>query len=120
MFNFKQISRLLVLGIFLFYYSGTVLFYHSHLINGVYISHSHPFPIGKKAEAEAQTHTAGELATIHLLNNLVVITSALFAFRGVPTKLIRVINCTPTPQNYQNKALILRSLRGPPSFSLFS
>jgi hypothetical protein len=39
----KLFIELLVLLLFVGYYSGVTMFYHTHTVNGVTIVHSHPF-----------------------------------------------------------------------------
>lgn len=55
--------RLLLLFLFLGYYSSIVLFYHSHLLfNGVVISHSHPFKSDPDNKSPFQSHSHSSTA----------------------------------------------------------
>jgi hypothetical protein len=58
------ISRILIV-IFAFYYANICSFYHSHIINGVTIVHSH---VHSKAHAQTGTHSSSELTLISALS----------------------------------------------------
>ncbi|MDR0750363.1 MAG: hypothetical protein LBF62_12465 [Tannerellaceae bacterium] len=51
--------------IFAFYYANICFFYHSHIINGVTIVHSH---VHDDAHAQTGTHSVTELALISALS----------------------------------------------------
>lgn len=109
---FKRLLKISLLGLFLFYYSGSVMFYHSHLIDGVKIVHSHPFPLGKTGDAHS--HTAGEFATIKILSHAIfLLTTGAFSFPLIEV-LLRAYNSGSRTQFYENKALLVKSSRAPP------
>ena len=62
----KQIIARIMLVIFALYYANICFFYHSHIINGVAIVHSH---IHTDAHAQTGTHSASELTLISTLSN---------------------------------------------------
>ncbi|MDR2621879.1 MAG: hypothetical protein LBC48_04770 [Dysgonamonadaceae bacterium] len=62
----RQIIGHILLVIFVFYYANVCFFYHSHIINGVTIVHSH---IHSKAHAQTGTHSGGELTLIAALSS---------------------------------------------------
>jgi hypothetical protein len=67
------ISRILIV-IFAFYYVNVCFFYHSHIINGVTIVHSH---VHSKAHTQTGTHSSSQLTLI----------SALSAFQSLQANL---------------------------------
>ena len=111
---FKRLLKISLLGLFLFYYSGSVMFYHSHLIDGFWIVHSHPFPLSKTAEGH--THTQAELVTISILSHAVFLLAAgMASLAGV--KILLAVCCTVWQKfTFQNKTLLVKSLRAPPHF----
>jgi hypothetical protein len=58
------ISRLLIV-IFAFYYVNICFFYHSHIINGVTIVHSH---VHNKDHTQTGSHSSSELTLISALS----------------------------------------------------
>ncbi|MDL2227856.1 hypothetical protein LJC30_03105 [Odoribacter sp. OttesenSCG-928-L07] len=58
-----KFPAILLIAIFLSYFTGTNMFYHTHIINDNIYSHSHPFD---KSEHEHSTQT---LIGIELLSN---------------------------------------------------
>jgi hypothetical protein len=63
----RQIAGSILMVIFVFYYANICFFYHSHIINGVTIVHSH---IHSKAHAQTGTHNQSELTLIAALSVL--------------------------------------------------
>jgi hypothetical protein len=61
----KQTAALILITIFAFYYANICFFYHSHIINGTTIVHSH---IYSKTNALASTHSNSELTLISALS----------------------------------------------------
>ena len=71
--NILAIKGYLVILLFAGYYTGTTMFYHVHLIDGVVISHSHPYwpeSQGKNVPYQTHPHSRGELTFIKYLNHL--------------------------------------------------
>ena len=64
----KSLSVLLLI-LFLGYYSSITFFTHSHIINGVTIVHSHPFNSDKGGESSNSPHSNKELQIIQLLSD---------------------------------------------------
>lgn len=56
--------RFLLLVLFVSYYSSITLFYHTHLVNGEVIVHSHPF--SKKNQKPFQSHSHSSSTYIHI------------------------------------------------------
>lgn len=62
-----------VILLFLWYYSGITMFYHAHLVDGVVVSHSHPYwpeSTPKGDPYKTHSHSKGEVAFIKYLNHL--------------------------------------------------
>lgn len=64
----SKLFRLLLLVLFLGYYSGITLFPHTHIINGIAIVHSHPFNSGRGNNPSNLLHSGKELQLIHHLS----------------------------------------------------
>jgi hypothetical protein len=47
----------LLFFLFIGYYSSISMFYHAHLVNGIIISHSHPFKHEKKNQSPFKSHS---------------------------------------------------------------
>ncbi len=72
----KSLSVLLLI-LFLGYYSSITFFTHSHIINGVAIVHSHPFNSDKRGDSSTAPHNSKELVIIQLLSEFF---TTFFAF----------------------------------------
>jgi hypothetical protein len=76
----RLISCILIM-IFVLYYANICFFYHSHIINGVTIVHSH---IHSKAHTQTGTHSSSELTLISLLSSFQTFQAGLcFAGLGI-------------------------------------
>jgi hypothetical protein len=62
--------RFLLLLIFIGYGSSITMFYHTHVVNGYKITHSHPFRStqGKDKPVNKHSHSTSEYLTIQQLN----------------------------------------------------
>jgi hypothetical protein len=68
----KITVSLLLAFLFAAYYGSTTLFNHTHFINGVAISHSHPFnPFSEKLPT-GHEHTSEEFKLIQFLSNVLI------------------------------------------------
>jgi hypothetical protein len=61
----KQTVALILMLIFAFYYADITFFYHTHIVRGSAIVHSH---FHNKAHAQTGTHAVSELRLISILN----------------------------------------------------
>jgi hypothetical protein len=100
------------MAIFAFYYVNICFFYHSHIINGVTIVHSH---IHAQNHVRAGTHSAGELTLISALSAFQSLQAALCS-AGLGIFLLLQVLAPPLCR----ERIILRpsvrlSLRAPPS-----
>jgi hypothetical protein len=71
----RQLISHILMVIFVFYYANICFFYHSHIINGVTIVHSH---IHSKAHTQAGTHSQSELTLISALSIFQTLQATLF------------------------------------------
>lgn len=64
----RSLSVVLLI-LFLGYYSSITFFTHTHIINGVTIVHSHPYKSGPKSGTSNSQHSDKELQIIQLLSD---------------------------------------------------
>ncbi|SUB77790.1 Uncharacterised protein [Porphyromonas macacae] len=81
----RSILHYFVMVAFFAYYAGVTLFVHHHIVNGILITHSHPYNIFR-AEGSDHTHTQEEITTIDLLMHLQalmpLVTAPLYVLLG--------------------------------------
>ena len=85
----SKLYRLLLLVLFLGYYSGITLFPHTHIVNGITIVHSHPFNSGSGNNSSNLPHSGKELQLIHLLSEFFS-TAAAIAFIALIVRFLFV------------------------------
>ncbi|AVM52625.1 hypothetical protein JN06_00645 [Bacteroides zoogleoformans] len=96
--------------LFIAYWGGITLFTHSHVVNGVIISHSHPF----KGEHE---HSAVEVETIFFLSAfLSPVLTLSYAAAPVFLFLMYVLRVLSTERVKCRNSYNTISLRAPPPF----
>jgi hypothetical protein len=63
------VLKIVLLLLYIGYYSSVTLFYHAHLVDGKIVCHSHPFrpESGKKGSGPSHTHTANALFSLQRL-----------------------------------------------------
>jgi hypothetical protein len=109
----KQIISRILIVIFAFYYANICFFYHSHIINGVTIVHSHIHP---KSHAQIGTHSASELTLISVLSAFQSFQATL-CFVGLGIFLLFQVSILPLYEKRPVlKPVFCTSLRAPPSF----
>lgn len=111
----SKLFRLLLLVLFLGYYSGITLFPHTHVINGITIIHSHPFNSGGGNNSSNLPHSGKELQLIHHLSEFLS-TAVSISFIALIIKSLLVDGLVhSTKEGYAepggNRA---NSLRAPP------
>ena len=100
-----------MLVIFALYYANVCFFYHSHIINGVTIVHSH---IHTKAHAQTGTHSTSELTLISVISNFQSL-QATFCFIGFGILLIlQAITLFSRVRRIISHHVACISLRAPP------
>ncbi len=107
--------RYLLLFLFIGYYGSITLFFHSHIINGVTIVHSHPFNSDNGKDSTNLPHSEKQLLLIQLLSvfftTAVSITFGALIFRF----LLCEIQVEPTTGGYSLlSSYCTYSLRAPP------
>jgi len=90
----KNISRVLLLSLFLAYLGGITLFYHKHEVNGKALFHSHPYwPFSENQPVNHQ-HSGDQFFTIGFLSLFLSLAVAaftqLFNRSGFVTRLIGI------------------------------
>jgi hypothetical protein len=109
--NKQIVARILIL-IFSFYYANIGFFYHTHIIKGAAIVHSH---FHSKAHAQTGTHGTGELRLISILLVFQSLQAAsCIAGSGIFFVLLVII--LPSRKKRTSRNLIInRPSRAPPS-----
>lgn len=102
-----MIARLSLLALFLCYYGSATFFVHSHLQNGVLVTHSHPFCNTSHKHTTQQALTIASLATLELEANA----SQIFI---VATLECRSILYPPQPTFVSVNTTVSTQLRAPP------
>lgn len=108
----------LVLGVlFVTYYGGTSMFYHSHSVDGVTVTHSHPFQKGATDDASNTTHhhTKDALQLIQLLNQTTWEASSTPLLVPAPAYLEICTQQPVTVECFKTHHLRYLSLRAPPA-----
>lgn len=109
-----KIRRILagwLLVLFVGYLAGATLFYHTHIVNGIRITHSHPF--SQAPDTGNHTHTAAGFATIAQLTLILMLAASFYALlRVFALRAARMKPCH-TPIHIV-RAVSVPSLRAPP------
>lgn len=100
-----NISKILLIALFVSYYGGTTLFFHSHETYEGLITHSHPYKTG-------HTHSQVEFETIHLLS--IILFSAYSAFLLSFIRFLYRVLHSPKNISYVHVSLTSNPLRAPP------
>lgn len=109
----KQVIGHILIVIFALYYANICFFYHSHIINGVTIVHSHFY---SKDHVQAGSHSASELTLISTLSDFQSPQAVLgFIDLGIVFFLLTIIRLISKERLYSNSVTCV-SLRAPPSF----
>ena len=101
----------LLLAAVLWYHCSLSLFYHTHTVDGVAVTHSHPYT--GTPDAPRHAHSAAQFAAIAALAAFVATVAALMAVGAVSPQLIALLR---ERQVRPLHPALLRShtLRGPP------
>lgn len=110
----KQIVARFLIMIFALYYANICFFYHSHIINGATIVHSH---LHNKAHTQTGTHSGSELTLISALSTFQSL-QAPVVFAGLGTFFFLLAIILPASEKRTARHIsACITLRGPPSFS---
>jgi hypothetical protein len=107
----KQIIALILIAVFAFYYANICSFYHSHIINGVTIVHSH---IHNKAHTQTGTHSSSELTLISVLSAFHSLQATLCVVCLGIFLLLQVFILPFFEERIISNPVACISLRGPP------
>ena len=109
-------SRLLLLLLFISYSGSVMMFYHTHLVKGTLITHSHPYKVPEKnGPVESHSHSSSQYLLLqHLCNTSM--TDSLIEFVVVPDMIFDFFNVIESPYSdpFSANVTLTESLRGPP------
>ena len=107
----SKINALLLVALFIGYWSSITFFPHLHIVNGQIVVHSHPY--SGTAENPGHSHGVEQLIVINLLTTLlavaVIIKTLEKIYRGFTYFFTEI-----STQVYLNGKYYSYSLRGPP------
>lgn len=101
-----------LLILFAGYFASVNFFTHTHVVNGVRITHSHPF--SQAPDTGKHTHTAGDFQLIAYLSVIVMLTVS-YVWHTILTIRTRAHQYSPLILQAKEEASSVISLRGPPS-----
>lgn len=107
----KIVGALSLLILFVAYQASITAFTHVHYVNGVLITHSHPFK-------GAHSHTKSEILVIDRLASFQVPDQPAHKDLHPMRPLLAVIDTEPVMHQAQLECRHVYSLRAPPVFSL--
>ncbi|MDR2810087.1 MAG: hypothetical protein LBB84_05955 [Tannerellaceae bacterium] len=111
----KRIAALILITVFAFYYANIRFFYHSHIINGATIVHSH---IYSKATAQTHTHSPTELKLISSLSVFLSLQVGICFVHPSIYLLLLVFILPSFSKRILSDSMPCISLRAPPSSGL--
>ena len=106
--RFRRIAALLLFTLFAFYFTSVNLLYHTHVVDGERITHSHPAP-GKHHQ-----HSAKNINLIAQLAMYIAVVAAVAAILAFVVFAVRDEQ-KPLERCYENRAVCRLYLRGPPA-----
>jgi hypothetical protein len=115
----KIVVKYFLTLLFVAYYFSATLFYHSHVINGKEIVHSHFYWTTNNAEDEPvkHAHTQDELFTLQIISQFVTTVVAVGFFLRMTQFLLNEFIIPLSESFHEITPLFSYSLRGPPSGS---
>ncbi len=112
--RFKNVVLAVCTALLAFSYVSSTMCWHTHVIGGQVIVHSHLFWRGHAAANSDGGHTPGQLQTIQETNELTFTDSILPEFHLERMEVLTDIFFTPALCVQQKPVLRARSLRAPP------
>ena len=113
--RFKKVYGYFLLILFLGYYGSITQLPHYHIVDGVTIVHSHPFPHGSGTNPVEHQHSGNGFVLIQLISNLIAIPPLLFygvkIIRRIVNNLVFITD-ENVPANFTSQYTYL--LRAPP------
>lgn len=107
----KIIGALSFLVLFIIYQTSITAFTHVHYINGVLITHSHPFD-----KANAHSHSKTSLVVIGQLSTFCSLEVDVFENQHPMRALLAVLKAEPATPTAKGDIVRVLSLRAPPAF----
>lgn len=108
----RQLVSCILMMIFVVYYANICFFYHSHIINGITIVHSH---IHSQAHAQTDAHSSSELTLISVLSSFQTLQAGL-CFAGLGVFLFLQARIRPfRKEGMIRKPVACIATRAPPS-----
>ena len=87
------LSRSMLLVLFISYSASIMMFYHTHVVQGFLITHSHPFKIpAKKGAVENHSHSSSQYILLQHLSET-PITDSILESTVVPDLVICFLEC---------------------------
>lgn len=117
----KEVNKfrcIILLTLFIGFFSSNLFFRHSHIVDGIIIVHSHPF----KADSNGtplHSHNNNSYILIHILNYFIVLPAVLAAMTLLYIVFIRKSEPTGYSSIHTGNKYLLLKKRGPPSQMLF-
>ena len=108
--HLKVVLSLFLLSLFTAYQVSITMFTHTHYVNGVRITHSHPF-----AKGVEHTHTQAEIITIDRLAHYTTLEVESPRFICAHEIVFRSIEINPTLSTAHDSYQCAPSLRAPPA-----
>ena len=113
----KIVVKYLLTLLFVAYYFSATLFYHSHVINGKEIVHSHFYWNTNNADGKPvkHSHSQDELFTLQIISQFVTTVVVVGLFLGVTRFLLNEFLIPLSESIHKITPFFSYSLRGPPS-----
>ncbi len=115
----KIVVKYFLTILFVAYYFSATLFYHSHVINGKEIVHSHFYWTTNNSDGEPveHAHTQDELFTLQIISQFVTTVVVVAFFLRTIQFLLNEFIISLSESIHEIIPLFSYSLRGPPSGS---
>lgn len=112
--NITNFLRAIPLIVFLGYYCCITLLMHTHVINGVTITHSHPYK--GSPDNPAHEHTTSEIQLISILSQINCTDNFFTVFLDTPNRDVITLFTNYSPLQSVNEHKGISRLRAPPFF----
>ena len=114
--DIQSIVKVIFLTLFICYAGSITFFFHSHIINGVTIVHSHPYKADEKGNP-LHTHTGSEIQLIQFLSSWHSVGKITFTFTFKVFQPYYIIKrASKTESVIKGFTNYFYLLRAPPSF----
>jgi len=117
----KIVIKLFLTLLFVVYYFSATLFFHSHVINGKEIVHSHFYWTTSNTDGERveHAHTQDELFTLQIISQFVTTVVTVGLFLQITQFLLNEFLIPLRESIHKIIPVFAYSLRGPPSGTFF-